>query len=139
MQFAGEKRMNKKILFGSILSVFLVLMLPSISAVEYKTAVEEQKTRLLENLQKIDTKNLLKMIEEKDPYTSSPQCIGILSIIIGLLVGVFSKSTVGIAVAVLGILAGIALSVLKITLIITVITAMVIIGTSIMADEENQP
>jgi len=131
--------MNKKILFGSILSVFLVLMLPSISAVEYKTAVEEQKTRLLENLQKIDTKNLLKMIEEKDPYTSSPQCIGILSIIIGLLVGVFSKSTVGIAVAVLGILAGIALSVLKITLIITVITAMVIIGTSIMADEENQP
>jgi len=114
-------------------------MLPSISAVEYKTAVEEQKTRLLENLQKIDTKNLLKMIEEKDPYTSSPQCIGILSIIIGLLVGVFSKSTVGIAVAVLGILAGIALSVLKITLIITVITAMVIIGTSIMADEENQP
>jgi len=131
--------MNKKILFGSILSVFLVLMLPSISAVEYKTAVDEQKTRLLENLQKIDTKNLLKMIEENDPYASSPQCIGILSIIIGLLVGVFSKSTVGIAVAVLGILAGIGLSILKITLIITVIIAMVIIGTSIMADEEDQP
>ena len=129
--------MNKKILFGSILSVFLVLMLPSISAVEYKTAVEEQKTRLLENLQNIDTKNILKMIEDKDPYASSPQCIGILSIIIGLLVGIFSKSTVGIAVAVLGILAGISLSVLKITLFITVITAMVIIGSSIMANEES--
>jgi uncharacterized membrane protein len=131
--------MNKKILFGSILSVFLIMMLPSISAVEFKTAEEEQKTQLIENLQKIDTKNLLKMIQEQDPSYVAPQCIGVLSVIIGLLVGIFSKTTVGIAVATLGILAGISFSAFKIIVILTVITAMVIIGARIMNNEENQP
>jgi uncharacterized membrane protein len=78
------------------------------------------------------------MIKQKVTNNPAPQCIGILSIIIGLLVGIFSKTTVGIAVAVLGILAGIGFSALKITLIITVIAAMVIIGTNIMNNEENQ-
>jgi len=90
--------MNKKILFGSILSVFLVLMLPSISAVEYKTAVEEQKTRLLENLQKIDTKNLLKMIEEKDPSIPVPQfffgIFGIFAATIGVVLGMLIRMSV---------------------------------------------
>ena len=129
--------MNKRILLGVILSVFLVLMLPSISAVEYKTAVEEQKTQLIEKLQKIDIKNLLNSIKEQDTYNSAPKCIGVLSIIIGLLVGIFSKTTVGIAVAVLGVLAGIAFSGIKIGLIITVIMAMVIIGMRIMNNEET--
>ena len=131
--------MNKKILFGSILSVFLIIMLPSISAVEFKTAEEEQKTQLIENLKKIDTKNLLKMIQEQDPNYVAPQCIGVLSVIIGLLVGIFSKTTVGIAVATLGILAGISFSAFKIIVFLTVITAMVIIGARIMNNEENQP
>jgi hypothetical protein len=130
--------MNKKILFGSVLSVFLMLMLPSISAVEFNTAVEEQKTQLIEKLHSLEVKNFLDMIKQKVTNNPAPQCIGILSIIIGLLVGIFSKTTVGIAVAVLGILAGIGFSALKITLIITVIAAMVIIGTNIMNNEENQ-
>lgn len=35
------KEMNKKIVFGSLLAVFLMLMIPNISAIEYRTTNEE--------------------------------------------------------------------------------------------------
>ena len=90
--------MNKKILFGSILSVFLIMMLPSISAVEFKTAEEEQKTQLIENLQKIDTKNLLKMIKEKDPAAPVPKfffgIFGLFAATIGVILGMLIRMSV---------------------------------------------
>lgn len=44
--------MKKKILFGSILAVFIMVMLPSASAAESETAIERNKLRMyIEELQ----------------------------------------------------------------------------------------
>ena len=42
--------MKKKIVLGSILAVFLLMMLPTITAVEYNTAVETNKSPLFKML-----------------------------------------------------------------------------------------
>ena len=46
--------MNKRIVIGSLLAVFMLVMLPSISAIEFNTVVETNKSRFLEELEKID-------------------------------------------------------------------------------------
>ena len=46
--------MKKKIIFGSILSVFILMVLPSIPALEYDTAVKANKSSLINELQCID-------------------------------------------------------------------------------------
>jgi hypothetical protein len=61
----GEK-MKKKVIFGSLLAVFLMMMLPSVPAVEYNTAVEANESRILDELQNIDLDELKVKIQSID-------------------------------------------------------------------------
>ena len=46
--------MKKKIIIGSLSAVFMLLMLPSVSAVEFNTVVETNKSQILEQIKNID-------------------------------------------------------------------------------------
>ena len=52
--------MKKKLIIGSILAVFLLMMFPSISAVEYKAVEKSQEEKLMKLLEEndIDPKQL---------------------------------------------------------------------------------
>ena len=54
--------MKKSILFGTILSVFLIIMVPSIPAIEYNTVVEENKSFFMEKVKDFDKKDFLSNI-----------------------------------------------------------------------------
>lgn len=43
--------MNKKILFGSIFAVFLLIMIPTVSALEYNTSLNGKKSLFIQNLE----------------------------------------------------------------------------------------
>ena len=66
--------MKKKILIGSILAVFILMLLPSISAVEYKTFSEAKKLSIIEKIESIDVEEFNEKIK-KDSPSSEPQCI----------------------------------------------------------------
>lgn len=70
----GRKNMRKKLCIGSLLAALLVLMMPLVSAAEYKT-VETQLTRPI--IQSITPGGLKK--ESKDPQ---PNTIIILTMLI---------------------------------------------------------
>ena len=50
--------MKTKLIIGSILAIFILLMVPSVPAVEYNVAIETNKTTLIEELQTIDIDEL---------------------------------------------------------------------------------
>ena len=52
--------MNKKIVFGSLLAVFLMLMIPNVGAVEYQTVADANESYLMNEIQnkKIDIQTL---------------------------------------------------------------------------------
>jgi hypothetical protein len=58
--FIGGKRgMNKKtIIFGSVLAVFLMLMIPNVSAITYRTVIDETEQNLLNGLGNTDFNEL---------------------------------------------------------------------------------
>ena len=58
--------MRKKIIFGSLLAAFLMLMIPSISAVEYHTAVEANESRFIDEMQNIDITELKERVKDID-------------------------------------------------------------------------
>ncbi len=58
--------MKKKVIFGSLLAVFLMMMLPSVPAVEYNTAVEANESRILDELRNIDLDELKVKIQSID-------------------------------------------------------------------------
>ena len=58
--------MKIKILFGTALAIFLMMMLPSIPAVAYDTAVNAQEKAFLEEIQAIDYNELKEMILNAD-------------------------------------------------------------------------
>jgi len=58
--------MRKKIIFGSLFAVFLMLMIPSISAIEYTNVEEANELRIIEKLQKIDIIDLKDGIKDVD-------------------------------------------------------------------------
>lgn len=66
--------MKKKILIGSILAVFILMLLPSVSAVEYKTASEVKESSIIEKIKSIDIEEFKEKIKD-DPFSSEPQCI----------------------------------------------------------------
>ena len=87
--------MKSKIIFGSLLAVFLMMMLPSVPAVEYNTAVEANELLILDELQNIDLKELkikiqnidIKSIkEELKDNPALPQCFAIPYAIIALII-----------------------------------------------------
>lgn len=51
--------MKKKIIFGSMLTTFIILMIPSISAIEYDNIVDENKINFYTKFESIDLNNIL--------------------------------------------------------------------------------
>ena len=47
-------RMKTKIVIGCIAAVFLLMMLPSVSAVEFNTTVESNRSQILEQIRSMD-------------------------------------------------------------------------------------
>ncbi len=56
--------MKQKIIFGSILSVFILMILPSIPAVEYDAAVEANESNIIDKLQDISVTDFKEMIQK---------------------------------------------------------------------------
>ena len=60
--------MRKKIIFGSLLAVFLMLMIPSISAIEYNTVLDVNESYIIEKIQKMDISELKGKIQDIDIF-----------------------------------------------------------------------
>jgi len=56
--------MKQKIIFGSILSVFILMVLPSIPAVEYDAAIEANESVFIDKLQGIDVTDFKEGIQK---------------------------------------------------------------------------
>jgi len=56
--------MKQKIIFGIILSVFILMVLPSIPAVEYDAAVKANESSLIDELQGIDVTDFKELIQK---------------------------------------------------------------------------
>ena len=56
--------MKQKIIFGIILSVFILMVLPSIPAVEYDAAVKANESSLIDELQGIDVTDFKERIQK---------------------------------------------------------------------------
>ncbi len=54
--------MKKRIIIGSLLAVFLLVLLPAIPAMEFNTIVEENKSFLFEEIRSIDITELKKKV-----------------------------------------------------------------------------
>ena len=80
--------MKRKILFGSLLACFLILMIPTISAVEYKTVEHANESTMVEIIENYDY--LLKNAKKKGEVLNSSlsQAIIILAYIIGIILSV---------------------------------------------------
>ena len=50
--------MKKKIIIGSILAVFILMMVPSISALQYNTVTESNKSKFMEQINDMDTEEV---------------------------------------------------------------------------------
>ena len=109
--------MKRKIIFGSLLAVFLLSMLPSVPAVEFNAAVEANELRIIENIQAIDISELRKEIknidvndlfgESKDELKENdilPQCFLIILLIIKLFLRIIGK-TIGFIGKIIGFIA----------------------------------
>jgi len=104
--------MRKKIIFGSLLAIFLMLMIPSISAIEYNTVIDANESYIIEKIQKmdiseskgiikdIDINNILKQMKEKlNNEEPKPQFIfSLLFILIAIIATVLAiiASTIGL-------------------------------------------
>ena len=56
-------KMKKKIVIGSPLAVFILVMLPSISAVEFNAVIEANRSQLLEQMQSVDLDELMEKVK----------------------------------------------------------------------------
>ena len=109
--------MKKKIIFGSLLAVFLMMMLPSVPAVEYNTAVEANESRILDELRNIDLEELKIKIqsidiksfkEELKDDPALPLCFPISGIIFYTLIALILLRIVFYVIStVVGVLAGV--------------------------------
>jgi len=141
--------MKSKIIFGSLLAVFLMMMLPSVPAVEYNTTVEANESRILNELRNVDLEELKLNIqnidiksfkEELKDDPTLPQCFAIpyaiialviLCVIFGVLgaigvtVGLILSVIISIIVGVLGAIG--AIVVLIIRIVIALISGSIVI------------
>lgn len=133
--------MKMKILIGVLISIFTLLMLPSISAIQFNKAFEERQLIINESIKQNNLQSIIQNIKIKiNDIDPEPQIIGLLSLILGLIIGILSDMTIGISIAILGFFIGSILSIAKllskITIFGVVIAAMIIIGLRIMELEE---
>jgi len=63
--------MKNKIIFGSLLAVFMLIMLPSISAVQFNTVKDVTKTNLIEKIQNIRLEDLEGKIKDNSDLSQS--------------------------------------------------------------------
>ena len=141
--------MKRKIIFGSLLAVFLMMMLPSVPAVEYNTTVEANESRILDELRNIDLEELKVKIQSIDIKSfkeglkddpAIPQCFAIayaiialviLCVIFGVLgaigvtVGLILSVIISLIVGVLGAIGAIVALIIKI--VIALITGSIVI------------
>jgi hypothetical protein len=109
--------MKRKIIFGSLLAVFLLSMLPSVPAVEFNAAVEANESRIIEHIQAIDISKLreeIKNIDVNDLFGEikgelkenniQPQCFTIILLIIKLFLRIIGK-TIGFIGKTIGFIA----------------------------------
>ena len=66
--------MKKKFLFGFVLSIIIIMILPSVSAIEYKTMSDTIKSNIIEKIKNVDVKGLNKK-DKDDSSSSEPQCV----------------------------------------------------------------
>lgn len=98
------KIMKRKIIFGSLLAVFLLSMLPSVPAVEFNAAVEANESRIIEHIQTISIPKLreeIKNIDVEDLFGEvkdelkendiQPQCFTIILLIIKLFLRIIGR------------------------------------------------
>ena len=97
--------MRKKMIFVSLLAVFLMMMLPAVPAVEYNTAIEVNEARLLEEIQNmsidelkekilnmnVEDEELKELQKQLNDDTASPQCIRLVLRLIHMLLHIFVK------------------------------------------------
>ncbi len=106
--------MKKKIIFGSLLAVFLLSMLPSVPAVEFNAAVEANESRIIAHIQAIDISELREEIKNIDvnglfgeingelkENDILPQCFTIILLIIKLFLRIIGK-TIGFIFGAIG-------------------------------------
>jgi hypothetical protein len=122
-----------------------MLMLPSISAVEFNTAVEEQKTQLIEKLHSLYAKNILDLVKE-NPNNPVPQCffgiIGLFAASIGVILGMLIRMSVLSISTTLDILIALTPLVLfiayKIGKVGVVIASIIIVLTELLQQSEEE-
>jgi len=106
--------MKRKILFGSLLAVFLLSMLPLVTAVEFHAAEEANELLIIENIQAIDISELRKEIknidvndlfgevkDESKENAIQPQCFIIIMLIIKMVLRIIVK-TIGLIFSIIG-------------------------------------
>ena len=88
-------KMIKKIVIGCLLSVFVLMMLPSIPALEFNIVKDVNEERIYDELQNMDIKELIKKIKNIDidelkgklsDNPALPQCFAIPYAIIALVI-----------------------------------------------------
>ena len=98
--------MKKKIVIGSLLAFFILMMLPSVSAVEFNTAVESNKPQLLEQIKEMDIAKIKEKIRDinikelKDEIQKTP-VYDIFDLILELFVW-FLSYIIEISLAIIG-------------------------------------
>ena len=77
--------MKKKLIIGSLLSIFMLMMLPSASSLQFNTAAETSKSHFLEQTKNMDIKELIEKLEDNSSPLLFGNLLRILIRIIGLL------------------------------------------------------
>ena len=128
--------LDNKIIFGTILSLFLLLLLPSLPCLEYNAASSTCKTIIFKEIEF----DILKKLKNNYNDYPPPEPLGIFSILLGLILGLLSELTLGIAIILLGFIFGILTfilrSAIKIILVIGTIITLIFFGV-IIIEQEN--
>ena len=61
--------MRKKIIIGCLLSTFLILMIPSIPAIEYNNVLEDNKNKIMDVIENIDKNSKISITKNIDVNT----------------------------------------------------------------------
>ena len=136
-------KMRTKIIIGSLLAVLILMILPSIPAVEFDAVKKANESRLPNILKNADVQELKEKLKDSPVQ---PQFIGIIGIILGIILGSLKRFTVSIAIAIMGMLLALAsmllgciVGIFKLAIIGATIIALVIFGINAMGREDDSP
>ena len=110
--------MRKKIIIGSLFVALIMMLLPSVPAVEFNTAEETYKSHILEQIKNMDIEELKAQLQDMDIEELKaalegdnpilPTCIIFCLILLRLLLGVFGliAGIIGVIIGIFGTLLG---------------------------------